>query len=69
MDKVMFLSMCMKPDIAINVMGLERTVPFDFADGLIGMMPVFDTAENAKKYSPDKEIQLIALKEVSHAHD
>jgi hypothetical protein len=65
-EKAIYLSMCMKRDITINVLGLERTLPFDFADGLIGMMPVFDTPENARKYSPDKEIQIIAIQESSH---
>jgi hypothetical protein len=61
-----YLAMLMKKDIAIEVMGIEKTLPFDFADGLIGMMPVFDTPENARKYSPDKEIQIIAIQEASH---
>lgn len=61
---VNYLAMMLKKDIVVEAFGNEYTLPFDFADGLIGMVPVFDTIENAKKYAGDgKEIITVKIKD------
>lgn len=51
MAKRAYISMVLRRDITVEVMGLERKLPFDWADGMLGMMPVFDSEENARKWS------------------
>ena len=37
-------------------MGIQRSVPLVWADGMVGVMPVFDSKENAEKYAEGTEI-------------
>jgi len=50
-----YLAMELKRNIDISAFGIERTVPFDYLDGLIGVMLVFNSREAAEKYT-DGEI-------------
>jgi hypothetical protein len=48
--------MVMKKSLTVSAMGIEKELPLDFAPGMIGMIPVFDTEENARAYGGDNEL-------------
>ncbi len=45
-------------DHAIDVFGKERKLDLTWADGMIGVMPVFDSEPAAKEYANDKFVIL-----------
>ena len=46
-----YLAMNLKKDITVSVLGVKKTIAFDYLDGLQGVMLVFDTEQNARKYT------------------
>ena len=56
----MFLVMLLKESAKVKVgncePALESDITMDWADGMIGVMPVFGTREDAEKYAGDRQI-------------
>jgi len=54
----------LKTDITIDVMGLERPMELNWADGMVGAIPVFEDKESALAYAGGKESLLTEVSEV-----
>jgi len=52
---------CIKTSIIIHVLGKETKLDLNFAEGMVGALPVFDTKENAKKYANGIDIFTITI--------
>lgn len=56
-----YLSMAMITELGVEVMGVEKKLPVSqHADGLIGVLPVFDSEQHARAYS-DREVTLLSV--------
>lgn len=53
----------MDTNISIEVGGTEENLPLFYAEGMIGVMPVFDTEENAKAYAEGISVFTLTLHE------
>ena len=47
----MFIVLSLKKELNISIMGLNTPVKMDFADGMIGVIPVFETREDAERFA------------------
>jgi len=57
MSKEYYAVARLKEDLTVEVMGINRTVPLKFADGMVGAMPIFESKEAAQAWAiPDTEI-------------
>ena len=54
----------LKTDITIDVMGLERPMELNWADGMVGAIPVFEDKESAMAYAGGNESLLTGVMEV-----
>jgi len=45
---------CVKKEHDVNVFGREQTLPLIWADGMIGVIPVFKTKADAEIYADGK---------------
>lgn len=54
----------LKTDITIDVMGLERPMELNWADGMVGAIPVFEDKESALSYAGGNESLLTEVSEV-----
>jgi len=55
----MFLVMLLKENAKVMIGSspkVEAKISMDWADGMIGVMPVFDSREDAEKYAGDRQI-------------
>ena len=52
----MWLVMMIEETINVEGFGLKQEIPLIVADGMIGMMPVFDKQGDAEKYSEGKYV-------------
>ena len=58
----------LEKDITIEYMGIQRDIPLIWADGMVGIMPVFDSKKNAEKYAKGNgvtEIKIINKEKLS----
>ena len=67
--KEYFLVGAIRNEISIEVMGIARTVPLKWADGMTGAMPVFDTIEQAKEYKGDTEATIMVVREPAEGNN
>lgn len=44
-----------KKDLPIQVTGMPQTLPLQWADGMVGAIPIFDSFIDALKYAGDDE--------------
>lgn len=51
-----------KKEHPVNVFGSEVTLPLTWADGMIGVMPVFENYESAETYAKGKAVYEISTK-------
>lgn len=59
-SSIIYMAMCLKESADVQIGNMQQTLKMNWSDGMIGVLPVFDTAENARKYAGDK-IQIIAI--------
>ena len=50
-DETLFIVSIVKEDIKIEVLGVEKSLPLVWADGMIGALPVFKNYDDAFKYA------------------
>ena len=55
----------LKTDITVDVMGLERPMELNWADGMVGAIPVFKDKESALAYANGDESLITYVKEVA----
>ena len=55
----------LKTDITVDVMGLQRQMELNWADGMVGAIPVFKDKESALAYANGDESLITHVKEVS----
>jgi hypothetical protein len=48
----------------ISLRGLETELKMSWAEGMIGVMPIFDTYEHALAYIGDRNLEIFEMKEV-----
>lgn len=59
-SSIIYMTMCLKESCDIQVGNLKQTLKMNWAKGMVGVIPVFDTPENARKYAGDK-FQILAI--------
>lgn len=60
-----YMSLALITELGVNVMGIEKHLPVkDHADGLIGVLPVFESEEAARAYS-DRDITIMDITDPS----
>lgn len=55
----------LKTDITVDVMGLESPMELNWADGMVGAIPVFKDKESALAYTNGDESLITYVKEVA----
>lgn len=55
----------LKTDITVDVMGLERPMELNWADGMVGAIPVFKDKESAIAYANGDESLITQVAEVA----
>ena len=63
---MMYLVMVVKKAHPIEVWGKEVELPLKWANGMVGCIPVFDTAESAAEYAGEKQ-KVVMVREVMDA--
>jgi hypothetical protein len=63
---MMYLVMGVKKVHPIEVWGKEVELPLKWANGMVGCIPVFDTAESAAEYAGEKQ-KVVMVREVMDA--
>ena len=61
----MYLVMMVKTEHKVSLLGREVPIKMEWADGMIGVVPVFKTKKDAVKYA-GKKIEIIEAKEVEN---
>jgi len=49
--KDVYIVMRIDKHLTVDVMGMEHTIPLIFTKGMIGAIPVFETAEDAEEFA------------------
>lgn len=57
----MFVVMAVQFEAEIDLFGKHTPIELSFAQGMIGVLPVFDTRENAEKWADG--MQVVEVKE------
>lgn len=60
--KTCYLVGLVKKEMKVVVLGTETPLKMNWADGMIGVMPVFKTIEDAYNYAGDKDVQIMEIK-------
>ena len=55
----------LKTDITVDVMGLERPMELNWADGMVGAIPVFKDKESAIAYADGNDLLITQVTEVA----
>lgn len=63
----MYMVSSLKRTITVEVLGLQRETDLTFADGMIGVLPVFESREQAEQYAEGAEV--LELKYVAPPKD
>lgn len=59
--KTLYMSMAVKKSLTLNIMGVDQELPLDYEEGMIGMAPVFETYEEAKKAYPGHSVMAVEV--------
>lgn len=46
----------LKKEVDVEVLGIKQSLPLSWADGMVGIIPVFDSLENAQIWADGSEI-------------
>ena len=61
-DKIHYLVMRLEKTVEIATYGItHKEIPLILADGMVGMMPIFDSEDAAKKYA-DGDYEIVPVK-------
>ena len=63
-DMIYYLVCSIKKEIAVTSIFGKSNIKVSWADGMIGVLPVFDTQENAKKYADGSAAAIVEIAEI-----
>lgn len=63
---MMYLVTVMKSSLGIEVMGLNRDLDLIWADGMVGVVPVFSDYQEALKYAGGKSDLIVKVEKQSN---